>query len=50
MSIAGMKDLALILTDMVRRVEQQTGVIQSELSGRSDIALSGANKRGANGH
>jgi hypothetical protein len=50
MSIAGMKDLAQILTDMVRRVEQQTGVIQSELSGRSDIALSGANKRGANGH
>jgi hypothetical protein len=50
MSIAGMKDLALILTDMVRRVEQQTGVIQSELSGPSGFALAGANKRASNGH
>jgi hypothetical protein len=50
MSIAGIKDLALTLTDMVRRVEQQTGLTQSELSGRSDFALAGANKRGANGH
>jgi hypothetical protein len=50
MSIAGMKDLALILTDMLRRVEQQAGAIQSELSGRSEFALSGVSKRGSNSH
>ena len=50
MSISGIKDLALILTDMVRRVEQQTGVINSEVSGPSDFALSGISKRGSNSH
>lgn len=50
MSIAGMKDLALILSDMVRRIEQQTGEIQSELSGRSNLAVPTVSKRQSNGH
>src|ERR1041385_402220 len=45
MSIAGMKDLGLIVSDVIRRVEQQTGEIQSELSRPLGFAVAGANRR-----
>jgi hypothetical protein len=50
MSIAGVKDLALMLTDVVSRIEQKTGEIPSELTLQSGLGSRATNKRRSNGH
>ena len=50
LSIAGLKDLALTLTDIVHRAEQQTGQIISELSPANGSHAPQRIKRRSNGH
>jgi hypothetical protein len=50
MSLAAMKGLTLILSDVVKRVEQQTGEIHSEPTVHSNLAPPVANTRRSNGH
>ena len=50
LSIAGLKDLALMLADIVNRVEQKTGEIVSELSPPRGSGMAVASKRRSNGH
>ncbi len=50
MSIAGLKDLALTLNDIVNRVEQKTGEIHTELTQIKDLDRSVGKPRKSNGH